>query len=411
MMMQPRAIKRAVAGKSAFASSPAARSAYGSIPRYRLILPYRVDAERTGFVVPARSRPVDGCRAVHHRIILSGGSLPLMLLLAACGGGGGGGGGGPVASASPASPPAAPPPAPERASAVSGSLYDGPIEGARVYVDVNRNRQVDSEDHLIDDSTDEEGNFEGEIPDRYKGLPLIADNRGADHHGSNVQLPAFFVAPAGSGVISPLTHIIEMNIVSQSVVRQHILFGRFLPLSENPHVIEDGASDRNDYIFYGHIRNFLEELTTKLKEAEVRGWSHDHLVGQVRALLQKYEIAIREAAESALRLTIGEIDNPTVEENTTLLDGETILAVTGWQGSSVPPVVEYRLAGGEGHEFVTVLPDGRIRLKQAPDHEAMQTISFTVEVRYFREGQGDDAGWHGRRDITIDVTDAIDEDV
>lgn len=129
-----------------------------------------------------------------------GGALPLMLLLAACGGGGGGGDTPPVittsrqsASAAPtppedtqqkevsqsASPPEdtqqkevsppedtpperAPPqqeeispsilplrepPPKEPGREVSGDLYDPPIIGAKVYVDVNRNRRVDGEDH------------------------------------------------------------------------------------------------------------------------------------------------------------------------------------------------------------------------------------------------------------------------
>ena len=100
---------------------------------------------------------------------------------------------------------------------VTGSLYDGPIEGAAVYVDVNRNRRVDEGDRLIDEATDAEGNFEGDIPEYYRNFPLIADNRGATHHGdSNVDLPPFFVAPAGSRVISPITHIVELRVVTRA---------------------------------------------------------------------------------------------------------------------------------------------------------------------------------------------------
>ena len=50
-------------------------------------------------------------------------------------------------------------------------------------------------------------------------------------------------------------------------------------------------------------------------------------------------------------------------------------------------------------------PDGVISLKQAPDYETKPTISFAVEVRYVREGQDATAGWQGRKDFTIDVTD------
>jgi hypothetical protein len=58
------------------------------------------------------------------------------------------------------------------------------------------------------------------------------------------------------------------------------------------------------------------------------------------------------------------------------------------------------------HEYVSVSQDGTISLKKAPDHEASQTISFSVEARYVNEEQGE---WHGRRDITINVTDVVDE--
>lgn len=245
--------------------------------------------------------------------------MPLVLFLAACGGAAGGGG--PVATAPD-------PRESESASAVSGSLYDGPIQGAAVYVDVNRNRRVDSEDHLIDDATDRDGNFEGKIPDRFKHLPLIADNRGAEHRiDEDVDLPDFFVAPAGSGVISPLTHIIELNIVREPVIRKHVLFGQFLPLSDNPHVIEDTSQGQGRYVFYGHIRNFLRDLTTILKQGETANWSSDRIEREVRNLLEKYQNLISDAAARDLLPTIEQIDDLTVDENTTRLGENTSLTV------------------------------------------------------------------------------------
>ena len=205
--------KCAVVGRTLYINTP-----YIDVPVTRLVICVDVPSQ-----IPARltSGQLISARGATY----SGGSLPLVLLLAACGGGGGGGGP-PVVSASaqntstqntpatdsaasPSPPPAtpatdsaaspSPPPATpdQRGTQVSGSLYDGPIQGAAIYVDVNGNRIVDNEDHLIDDETDSEGNFEGEIPERYSDHPLIADNRGAIHRDSHVDLPAYFLAPRG----------------------------------------------------------------------------------------------------------------------------------------------------------------------------------------------------------------------
>ncbi len=211
-------------------------------------------------------------------VMFRGGPLPLVLLLAACGGGGGGGGG-PVASA--------PPPAaePERMVDLSGSLYDGPIEGAPVYVDVNENREVDNEDYLVDDATDSEGGFAGSIPGHLQHLPLIAKNTGATHHHQgNVALPDFFVAPAGSGVISPLTHIIELDVVSRSEITEHVLFSRFQPFNHNPY--EEGAN----HVFGNRIKEFLPELTALIASTP----DIEALRIKVRALLDKYLRKFRE---------------------------------------------------------------------------------------------------------------------
>ena len=205
--------KCAVVGRTLYINTP-----YIDVPVTRLVICVDVPSQ-----IPARL--TSGQLISAREATYSGGSLPLVLLLAACGGGGGGGGP-PVVSASaqntstqntpatdsaaspsppPATPatdsavsPSPPPDTPaQRGTAVSGSLYDGPIQGAAIYVDVNGNRIVDNEDHLIDDETDSEGNFEGEIPERYSDHPLIADNRGAIHRDSHVDLPAYFLAPRG----------------------------------------------------------------------------------------------------------------------------------------------------------------------------------------------------------------------
>ena len=168
-------------------------------------------------------------------------------------------GGGPTTSA-----PAAPA-GQQRKISISGSLYDGPIEGAAVYIDVNRNRRVDAGDYLIDEATDSEGNFDGEIPERYGNFPLIADNRGATHHGdSNVTLPPFFVTPAGSRVISPITHIVELRVVTKAEVDAHPLFDEFRPFTHNPYL------SPVTHPYSNLIKAFLPELTALIASTPTR---------------------------------------------------------------------------------------------------------------------------------------------
>ncbi|MGB2001330.1 MAG: hypothetical protein ACPHVY_11040, partial [Candidatus Puniceispirillaceae bacterium] len=355
------------------------------------------DSRETGTAVPVLSRT-----AFRQRLASGGGPLPLVLLLAACGGGGGGAT--PMVSAPvPKTPSPAPAPAPapatapapvvppssatedERSSAVSGSLYDGPIEGARVYVDANRNRRVDDGDRLIDEATDENGNFEGSIPDHLRDLPLIASNSGAKHRGSKVELPAYFVAPAGSGVISPLTHIIEIDVVREDEITTHILFHRFQPFNHNPY--EEGVN----HVFRNQIETFLPELTALIASTP----DHEELRSKVLALLDEYLLKIRKLDQSTTQeapdlpeLQLTTITDLEVDENSTVLTGTAQLGITTREGGD--HAVEYRLADGAAHDFVTVLPNGSIHLKQAPDHEVMPRLDFAVEVRYARAGQDAD---------------------
>ena len=133
--------------------------------------------------------------------------------LAACGGGGGGssnapqpqpsgngnGGNGNGNGGNP------PPP-----NNTTGRLYDGPVSGANVYVDVNRDGKVDEGDHFIS-RTDAMGVYAGHVPDAHKDKPLIADLNGATDvgdpnvEGDETATSGFWRAPPNSKVINPLT--------------------------------------------------------------------------------------------------------------------------------------------------------------------------------------------------------------
>lgn len=134
--------------------------------------------------------------------------------LAACGGGGS------SSSSSSSEPPRiaggnnngnGDPPPPNN---ISGRLYDGPVAGANVYIDVDENGQIDAEiDHFIS-RTDEMGQYAGHAPEAHKDKPLIADLNGATDKGKDLTsdhddtpTSGFWRAPAGSKNISPMTEL------------------------------------------------------------------------------------------------------------------------------------------------------------------------------------------------------------
>ena len=136
----------------------------------------------------------------------------LALAISACGGGGGG--------SSSSEPPRIAggnnngnddPPPPNN---ISGRLYDGPVAGANVYIDVDENGQIDAEiDHFIS-RTDETGQYAGHAPEAHKDKPLIADLNGATDKGKDLTsdhddtpTSGFWRAPAGSKNISPMTEL------------------------------------------------------------------------------------------------------------------------------------------------------------------------------------------------------------
>ena len=414
--------------------------------------------QRSYLFQPAPYRPAAVSSAARRNIVINpsirylsrqggtkGGALPLMLLLAACGGGGGGDTP-PVittsrqsASAAPTPPedtqqkevsppedtpaerappqqeeispsilPLREPPPKEPGREVSGDLYDPPIIGAKVYVDVNRNRRVDGEDHLLDENTDASGGFEGTIPAKYREMPLVTDNRDATHDGD---LPSFFVASPESNVISPITHIIELRVVSKEEITGHVLFARFQPFSDNPY------DTRETRVFSNRIEEFLPELTALIilytDENDIA--DVEKLRPEVLALLDRYVEHLKELDQGQPvnaygPLTIQSVIDLTVTENTKEMAGTTRLTVQKKSGDSVDKgFVEYRLKGGETHDFIEVTSVGSIRLHRAPDHEVMPVLRIEVEARWVKAGQGVDENWQGARAVEIAVTD-IDED-
>ena len=120
----------------------------------------------------------------------------LALILSACGGGGGGGGSS-TNSATSAS------------TTISGRLFDGPISGAKIYIDMNGDGTINEGDLHVD-TTDSNGAYE--IPNAHANKKLIADLTNAtDIDDPNTALTGTYRAPAGSKVISPLTHYLEVT--------------------------------------------------------------------------------------------------------------------------------------------------------------------------------------------------------
>ncbi|XDZ65715.1 M10 family metallopeptidase C-terminal domain-containing protein [Alphaproteobacteria bacterium LSUCC0684] len=113
--------------------------------------------------------------------------------LTACGGGGGGGGGS------------------RRPTLIKeGVVYDGPIVGARVFLDVDNNGRESESDILIG-TTDGNGQFSGHVPEEHAKSPLIAVLNGATDIGDtngDFQVEGTWRAPPGSTVISPLTELL-----------------------------------------------------------------------------------------------------------------------------------------------------------------------------------------------------------
>ena len=187
--------------------------------------------------------------------------LTLALILAACGGGGGGGGGTPD-TAGPSNfvgPPI-------------GRVYDGPIVGANVYIDVNANGQIDDEDKFLS-RTDARGAYTGIIPKELEGKPLIVDLHGArdigdpNVSGDGHDTSGLWRAPAQSKVITPLTHYLV--VTDNEEKEKEVLRDLGLKLSEGAKITDydpyaDGQVDDTEQM----VIDKIEKIAVAVKEVD-----------------------------------------------------------------------------------------------------------------------------------------------
>lgn len=146
------------------------------------------------------------------------GSL-VWLLLAACGGGGGGGGG-PTTSGTESS-------GTPKMVELSGFAYNRPLEGGVVWLDVNRNQQIDAGDYRVPGEVNSKGEYRGQVPENVAKSPVMVDTTNTEYSS---KLPDTLLAPEGSKVVSPITH----GLVTGDIRRDQ-LNKDFDYLSQNPY--------------------------------------------------------------------------------------------------------------------------------------------------------------------------------
>ena len=138
----------------------------------------------------------------------------LALLLAACGGGGGGGGG-------------------FQEPTVSGFVYDGPVSGAIVYIDVDGiEGYSEAGGDVLVATTTSNGSYSGDIgdiPEEHLGKALFVDLTGATDQGIDPNSTAddrstsgVWRAPVGSTIISPLTELMVETGLSATQIASRL---------------------------------------------------------------------------------------------------------------------------------------------------------------------------------------------
>ena len=150
------------------------------------------------------------------------------LILSACGGGGGGGG--PTTSGT------------ETTSKIdrTGYVYDGPIENADVYIDVDDDGVLDKYIDVFVGRSDKRGQFKGTIQKIYANKRYIVDLTIAVDHGEdpdskddNQKLSGIWVAPKGASVVSAFTHLISAGVTTSQQIQSAI--PNFDPMNDNPY--------------------------------------------------------------------------------------------------------------------------------------------------------------------------------
>ena len=188
------------------------------------------------------------------------------LILAACGGGGGGGGGPETAGTPPAAAPAAPLPEPRQ-----GYVYDGPVKGAGVYVDVDGDGELTDRDYFVG-TTDGRGAFSGSVPASLVGRRYIVDLNSATDLGddgieggtgvnADRTLQGTWLAPEGSSVVSALTHLIATGVRTLQEVES--AFPNFNPLVDDPYGVPLTEEKREAFL---KVRKALPAITRIVQE-------------------------------------------------------------------------------------------------------------------------------------------------
>jgi len=198
----------------------------------------------------------------------------IALMLAACGGGGGGGGGSaPVTSGNNTA--ATSNNTPNNSNNAAANIrktiwvYDPPVGGAPIFVDVNGNLQVDNGDLRLRGVTDRTGKITVEIPAKFKNKPLLADLRDkANLQHEGLLTTDVWAAPANSNVISVITTLLvhggaepeEMTKLLHSVSAQ---MRGFDPFRHNPYGPNQASYDTE---FIKALLPHLERSLATLKE-------------------------------------------------------------------------------------------------------------------------------------------------
>ncbi len=173
--------------------------------------------------------------------LLPGLSWLSCLLLAACGGGGGG------------------PPSPVVTSfmTLTGRAIDGPVEGGRVYVDINGNGTIDDAERRDGyvGMTDGTGHYSGSINSAYHDRMIMIDLSDATDHGSDLDDIAdnqsfgpgtYWRAPPGATILSPLTEILVRIYGVNASAADRAAFATSLDLSRNIDITQYDAFTNRD---------------------------------------------------------------------------------------------------------------------------------------------------------------------
>ena len=235
------------------------------------------------------------------KIIRASPSAPapfLAILLVACGGGGGGAR---VTDPSPSF------------TSLRGRVFDGPIVGALVYVDVDENGAFSSGVDIRVDTTNNNGEYSGTVDTRYADSPLLAVLNGATDigdptiPGDEVRVNGIWSAPARSEIISPLTHLLEITEEDDPSELARMLN---LPTNVDITQFDPYASGQDQYT---SAQVILAGMTAAEEISRVQGeggsLSIGALVAEIAELRQEID-ALRGEARSLSEILQHFIDNP-----------------------------------------------------------------------------------------------------